>query len=178
MGKGSSSQKTSNTYNNYNLQGTEADNVIVGSNNTITDHGAVQASLNANQAVSLASMEHTSDISEKAMGYVYDASKMAVNAAGEAVYAVGDAWRDSSKLAVNTATNAAQMISDSSAANLDHINKINNKASDRIERMATAVATDGQNLIAQNNVKNLYIIGGVSALSVVAMAVMAARSKR
>lgn len=177
MGKGSSSQKTSNTYNNYNLQGTEADNVIVGSNNTLTDHGAVQASLNANQTVSLASIEHSSDVAETAMGYVYDASKMAVNASGEAVYAVSEAWRDSSKMAVSATNSAAELISESSAANLDRINTINQKASDRIEKMATAVATDGQNLIAQNNVKNLYIIGGVSALSVIAMAVMAARGK-
>lgn len=167
MGKGSSSQETKNTYNNYNLQGTEADNVVVGSNNTVTDHGAVKGALNfageavnANQVVSLASMEHVSDIAEKATN------------------TVGDAWRDSSKLVASVSNDAAQMVADESAANIDRISHINANTSDRIERMANAVATGGQNLIARNNVKNLYIIGGVSALSVVAMAVMAARSKQ
>lgn len=167
MGKGSSSQKTSNTYNNYNLQGTDADNVVVGSNNVITDHGAIKGALDfageavsSSQVVSLAAMEHTSDAAEMATG------------------AVSDAWRDSSKLVANAATSAADLVATESTANIERISEVNNKASDRIEKMATAVATDGQNLIAQSNVKNLYIVGGVSVLSVIAMAVMAARSKK
>ena len=182
MGKGSSSQKTSNTYNNYNLQGTDADNVVVGSNNVITDHGAIKGALDfageavsSSQVVSLAAMEHTSDAAEMATGAVSDAwrdsSKLTVDT-------VSDAWRDSSKLVANAATSAADLVATESTANIERISEVNNKASDRIEKMATAVATDGQNLIAQSNVKNLYIVGGVSVLSVIAMAVMAARSKK
>lgn len=185
MGKGNSSQDTKNIYTNYNLQGTQAESVVVGNNNTVTDHGAIAGALNfagdvvnANQAVSLASMEHTTDMAETAMGTVYDASKMAVNAAGDAVYAVKDAWQNSAKLVASSTSDAAQMVADASAANIDKITNVNKTASDRIERMATAVATDGQNLIAQNNVKNLYIIGGVSALSVIAVAIMAAGAKK
>lgn len=77
------------------------------------------------------------------------------NMAELATEKTADAWSGASK-----------MLNDASSANAD-----------RVQQMAIAVATDGQNLIAENNTKNLYIIGGVSVAAVVSMMFMA-RAKR
>lgn len=57
---------------------------------------------------------------------------------------------------------ASKMLNDASSANAD-----------RVQQMAVAVATDGQNLISESNTKNLYIIGGVSVAAVLSMMFMA-----
>jgi dihydrofolate reductase len=53
------------------------------------------------------------------------------------------------------------------------INDASSANADRVQQMAIAVATDGQNLVAKSNEKNLYIIGGVSVAAVLSMIVMA-----
>ncbi len=172
MGLFSSSSRSSNTTNNdidnYNLQGTNAQTVVAGNNNTVTntDYGAIVGALDlasqsvgSNQLVSLAAMEQSADLAEVGMAYV------------------GEAWKDSSTLAVDTAKNAANMI--------DEISRNN---SDRVERMATAVATDGQNLIAENGLnfqtkmaensrQFMYVIGGISCVAVLGMALLAKGAK-
>ncbi len=154
--RSTSSNTTNNNTSNYNLQGTNAQSVVAGNNNTVTttDHGAIQAGLtiasqaiSSNQAVNLASIDHV------------------VNTAKYAVDEVGSAWSSSSKMAVEEASSAAALVVRESAANAD-----------RVERMATAVSTNGQNLMAENNFKVLYVVGGVSVAAVLGFAFLA-RSK-
>lgn len=132
-GNSRSSNTTNNDIKNYNLQGVTAQSVVAGSNNTMTDHGAVAAAINSNQAVSLASIDHV------------------VNMATQATASVA-----------NVSNNANEMIERESVANAD-----------RVQEMAKAVATNGQNLMSQNNNKVLLIVGGISVAAVGAVAVMA-----
>ncbi|KZM43086.1 hypothetical protein OA92_10015 [Marinomonas sp. SBI22] len=168
MGKGNSSNSTTNNTTNYNLQGVQGQAVIAGNGNTVTttDHGAVQAGLTvasqaitSNQAVNLASMDHVVSMAK-------DANLSIQNTAKYAVDEVGSAWSSSSKMAVEEANSAAALVVRESAANAD-----------RVERMAAAVSTNGQNLMAENNLKVLYVVGGVSAAAVVGFAFLA-RSKK
>lgn len=103
----------------------------------------------------------------------YDSVNAAIGLAGSAMTSnqmvtIGaiDHAGEMAKLATETSTNAwsgaSKLINDASSANAD-----------RVQQMAIAVATDGQNLIAGNNTKNLYIIGGVSAAAVLSMMFMA-----
>lgn len=161
----SSSSKSSNTTNNettnYSLQGVQGQNVVAGNNNTVTstDYGSVNAAIGlagsamtSNQILALASVDHSGEMAEMATSQTATAWNGATDLVAQRT---SDAW-----------TGASKMINDASAANAD-----------RVQQMAIAVATDGQNLIAQNNIKNLYIVGGVSVAAVLSMMVMA-RAKR
>jgi len=168
MGKGNSSNSTENNVTNFNLQGVQGQAVIAGNGNTVTttDHGAVQAGLtvasqaiSSNQAVNMASMDHVVSMAEGATLSIQNTAKYAVDE-------VGSAWSSSSKMAVEEANSAAALVVKESAANAD-----------RVERMATAVSTNGQNLMAENNLKVLYVVGGVSAAAVMGFAFLA-RSKK
>lgn len=168
MGKGNSSNLTENDVTNFNLQGVQAQAVVAGNNNTVTttDHGAVQAGLTvasqaitSNQAVNMASMDHVVSMAESANDSILEGVYYAVDE-------VGNAWSSSSKMAVEEANSAAALVVRESAANAD-----------RVERMASAVSTNGQNLMADNNLKVLYVVGGVSAAAVVGFAFLA-RSKK
>ncbi len=194
----SSSSKSSNTTNNqttnYSLQGVQGQNVVAGNGNTVTstDYGSVNAAiglansaLSSNQIVALGAVDHVGEMASDAIYQVSKAwdgsSEKVVDMAENAMYQTSSAWRDANKAttrAWNGATDlvtertgdawtgASKMINDASAANAD-----------RVQQMAVAVATDGQNLMAQNNIKNLYIVGGVSVAAVLSMIVMA-RAKR
>lgn len=161
----SSNSKSSNTTNNqttnYSLQGITGQNVVAGNNNTVTstDYGSVNAAISlagsamtSNQLLALASVDHSGDMAEMAVNQTANAWNGASTLISEQT---SDAW-----------TGASKMINDASAANAD-----------RVQQMAIAVATDGQNLIAENNTKNLYIIGGVSVAAVLSMMVMARASR-
>ena len=163
-----SSNETNNNTNNYNLQGVQGQAVIAGNGNTVTttDHGAVQAGLTvasqaitSNQAVNMASMDHVVSMAESANNSILEGVYYAVDE-------VGNAWSSSSKMAVEEANSAAALVVRESAANAD-----------RVERMATAVSTNGQNLMAENNLKVLYVVGGVSAAAVVVLAFLARAKK-
>ncbi|WP_339718522.1 hypothetical protein [Marinomonas primoryensis] len=157
----SSSSKSSNTTNNqttnYSLQGVQGQNVVAGNGNTVTstDYGSVNAAiglansaLNSNQIVALSSVDHAGEMAEMAVNATSKAWSGATNLVSEKT---ADAWSGATKL-----------INDASSANAD-----------RVQQMAIAVATDGQNLVAKSNEKNLYIIGGVSVAAVLSMIVMA-----
>lgn len=159
--RSSSSNTTNNETTNYNLQGVQGQNVVAGNGNTVTstDYGSVNAAIglagsaiSSNQVLALASVDHSGEMAEKAM----KTTSEAWNGATELV----------SERTSEAFSSATKMISDASASNAD-----------RVQEMAIAVATDGQNLIAENNTKNLYIIGGVSVAAVVSMMFMA-RAKR
>jgi len=189
----SSSSRSSNTTNNnttnYNLQGTNAQSVVAGNNNTVTttDHGAIEAGLTiatqamtSNQTVNMASMDHVVSMAESANNSILEgvyyavdevadawssSSQTAVNSAGQAVDEISKAWSSSTAMVVQETNSAAALVAKESAAN-----------SDRVERMAKAVSTNGQNLMADNNMKVLYVVGGVSAAAVLGFAFLA-RSK-
>jgi hypothetical protein len=157
----SSSSKSSNTTNNqttnYSLQGVQGQNVVAGNGNTVTstDYGSVNAAiglansaLSSNQIVALSSVDHAGEMAEMAVNATSKAWSGATNLVSEKT---ADAWSGATKL-----------INDASSANAD-----------RVQQMAIAVATDGQNLVAKSNEKNLYIIGGVSVAAVLSMIVMA-----
>jgi|TARA_R110001583_G_scaffold4770_2_gene27084 hypothetical protein len=157
----SSSSKSSNTTNNqttnYSLQGVQGQNIVAGNGNTVTstDYGSVNAAiglansaLNSNQIVALSSVDHAGEMAEMAVNATSKAWSGATNLVSEKT---ADAWSGATKL-----------INDASSANAD-----------RVQQMAIAVATDGQNLVAKSNEKNLYIIGGVSVAAVLSMIVMA-----
>lgn len=157
----SSSSKSSNTTNNqttnYSLQGVQGQNVVAGNGNTVTstDYGSVNAAIglagsaiSSNQIVALSSVDHAGEM------------------AGKAMYQTANAWRGATDLVASKTgeawSGASKLINDASSANAD-----------RVQQMAIAVATDGQNLVAKSNEKNLYIIGGVSVAAVLSMIVMA-----
>ncbi|WP_392385389.1 hypothetical protein [Marinomonas primoryensis] len=157
----SSSSKSSNTTNNqttnYSLQGVQGQNVVAGNGNTVTstDYGSVNAAIglagsaiSSNQIVALSSVDHAGEMAEMAVNATSKAWSGATNLVSEKT---ADAWSGATKL-----------INDASSANAD-----------RVQQMAIAVATDGQNLVAKSNEKNLYIIGGVSVAAVLSMIVMA-----
>lgn len=181
--KSSSSNTTNNQTSNYNLQGVQGQSVVAGNNNTVTstDYGSVNAAIDlagsaisSNQIVALGAVDHAGDMAEKAMQTTANAWSGATGAvvdmADNAINQTSSAWRGATDLVTERTgdawAGASKMINDASAANAD-----------RVQQMAVAVATDGQNLIAQNNIKNLYIVGGVSVAAVLSMMVMA-RAKR
>jgi hypothetical protein len=159
--KSSSSNTTNNQTTNYSLQGVQGQNVVAGNGNTVTstDYGSVNAAIglagsamSSNQIVSLGAIDHAGEMAE-----------MAVNATSKAWGGATDLVTEQTSEAWSGAT---KLIHDASSANAD-----------RVQQMAIAVATDGQNLMAKNNEKNLYIIGGVSVAAVLSMIFMA-RAKR
>jgi hypothetical protein len=142
---------------NYSLQGVQGQNIVAGNGNTVTstDYGSVNAAiglansaLSSNQMVALSSVDHAGEMAEMAVNATSKAWSGATNLVSEKT---ADAWSGATKL-----------INDASSANAD-----------RVQQMAIAVATDGQNLVAKSNEKNLYIIGGVSVAAVLSMIVMA-----
>jgi hypothetical protein len=78
---------------------------------------------------------------------------------------------------VDHAGDMAEVATNQTAAAWSGASKLLNDASsanaDRVQEMAVAVATEGQNLVTQSNTKNLYIVGGVSAVAVLSMMFMA-----
>lgn len=157
----SSESKSSNTTNNqttnYNLQGVQGQNVVAGNGNTVTstDYGSVNAAiglansaLSSNQILALASVDHSADMAELA---TKETSKAWLGASQLVADEVSEAW-----------TTSSRMINEASSANAD-----------RVEKMAVAVSTNGQNLVAESNAKNLYIVGGVSVAAVLSMMFMA-----
>lgn len=157
----SSESKSSNTTNNqttnYNLQGVQGQNVVAGNGNTVTstDYGSVNAAiglansaLSSNQILALASVDHSADMAELA---TKETSKAWLGASQFVADEVSEAW-----------TTSSRMINEASSANAD-----------RVEKMAVAVSTNGQNLVAESNAKNLYIVGGVSVAAVLSMMFMA-----
>lgn len=152
-----SSNTTNNQTTNFSLQGVQGQNVVAGNGNTVTstDYGSVNAAiglansaLSSNQIVALSSVDHAGEMAEMAVNATSKAWSGATNLVSEKT---ADAWSGATKL-----------INDASSANAD-----------RVQQMAIAVATDGQNLVAKSNEKNLYIIGGVSVAAVLSMIVMA-----
>lgn len=194
----SSSSKSSNTTNNqtsnYNLQGVQGQSVVAGNNNTVTstDYGSVNAAIglagsaiSSNQIVALGAVDHAGDMAEKAMQTTANAWSGATGAvvgmADNAINQTSSAWRDANKATSKAWEGATDLVTERTSDAWTGASKMINDASaanaDRVQQMAVAVATDGQNLIAQNNIKNLYIVGGVSVAAVLSMMVMA-RAKR
>ena len=152
-----SANTTNNQTTNYNLQGVQGQNVVAGNGNTVTstDYGSVNAAiglansaLSSNQILALASVDHSADMAELA---TKETSKAWLGASQLVADEVSEAW-----------TTSSRMINEASSANAD-----------RVEKMAVAVSTNGQNLVAESNVKNLYIVGGVSVAAVLSMMFMA-----
>ena len=159
--KSSSSNTTNNQTTNYSLQGVQGQNVVAGNGNTVTstDYGSVNAAIglagsamSSNQLVTLGAIDHAGEMAELA---TKETSKAWLGASQLVANQVSDAWSTSSK-----------MINQASSANAD-----------RVEKMAVAVSTNGQNLVAESNAKNLYIVGGVSVAAVLSMMFMARAKK-
>jgi len=147
----------------------EAQNIVTGSNNNITttDHGAVQAGLNvannavsSNQQLALASINQVVDLSKASNANVLDMAKLSATQANKA-------WESSSKLAVSTANNAANMVLSESAANAD-----------RVEKLALAISTNGENLASESFNNNLKLVAGVAVFSLLAIGFIAYKGGR
>lgn len=189
--RSSSSNTTNNQTSNYNLQGVQGQNVVAGNGNTVTstDYGSVNAAINlsnsaltSNQAVAIASVDHAGQMAKHAIN---ETSKAWSGSSKLVADEVSDAWSSASNKAINETSKAwsgaSKFVAGEASEAWSGASKMINDASksnaDRVQQMAVAVATDGQNLIAQNNIKNLYIVGGVSVAAVLSMMVMA-RAKR
>ena len=169
---GNSSSRSSNTTNNeitnYSLQGTTGQNVVAGNNNTVTstDYGSISAalglankSIDANGVIALRSMDQAGEMALMATSQTAAAWKDSASTTAEA-------WKDSASTTAEAWGGANRIIAQTSK-----------EANEKVQEMAKAVATNGQNLIAQSNVKNLYVIAGVSAVALIAV-VLISRGKK
>lgn len=188
-GRSKSEANTTNNVTNYSLQGLEnAETVVAGTNNTVmvTDHGAVdgafgfgELALEENSKVVNSSLKANADIATDALKQGFGFGESALESNSEALKQAIDFSSD----ALNNSFDFGELAIESNnsvikqgfgfAESLVQQNTANSGAATMaIKELAKSVATGGASDIADQSLKTVYTIGGVSVAVVLGLLLM------
>lgn len=166
-GKSKSEANTENNITNYSLQGMEnAETVVTGTNNTVmvTDHGAVdgafgfgELALESNNEIVNASLKSNKDITAGAL----KSNATALNNS----FGFGELAIESNSEVIKQGFGFAESLVQQNTAN-------SGAATMAIKELAKSVATGGASDVADQSLKTVYTIGGVSVAVVLVMLFM------
>lgn len=191
MGWFGGSDSTTNVHNDndsYNIQAESAEVMVAGVGNTITttDHGAIEGAFGfaeelGNRAFDFGgeALSANTEIARSGMAtaerLAYESIDATKSLASESMWMTAEQSRDAQQRMHSLSQSALEEVSEQAMISSSNMQSMASQNSQRIERMAGAVATQGQSLVANQMGKFIWIIAGVGVVGVIGSVMVAKR---